>query len=62
MATSQHCGLSYGFGTFGDERLKKGGPCCIAHWSMNRVPAFADWVAASVHGKCASRGFCDILR
>jgi hypothetical protein len=62
MGSSLRRELPYGFGAFGDERLKKGGLCCIAPWLANRDRAFAGWVAASVLGRCGSRGFCGILR
>ncbi len=60
MGSALALGMSYGFGTFGDERLKKGGPCCIVHWSMNRARASADWVVASVRARYVLRGFCGI--
>lgn len=60
MASSKRCGLLYGLGTFGDERLKKGGFCCTGHWSMNRARAFAGWVVAGGRARCGSRGFCGI--
>ena len=58
MGSSLHRKLPYGFGTFGDERLKKGGRCCIVRWLANRDRAFGTLggVAAGVHARCGSRG------
>lgn len=62
MGSALARGMSYGFGTFGDERLKKGGPCCIEHLSVSRVHASAGLGAADVLKRYVSRGFCGILQ